>query len=501
MGTLHEHNPSLWASDAGGETYPSLEGDRRCDVVVVGAGIAGLTLARLLVDAGTDVVVIDAGPVCAGATGYTTAKVTALHRLVYRELVDRHGEERARAYAEANQAAVEQVAAIAAGDGIDCDLARAPALTYTQRNEHVADIEAEAAAAQRLGLPVEVTTDSTLPYPIEAAVRLAGQLHFHPRRYCLGLAGAIAARGGAVHEQTRARDVTTGSSGVAVSIGDATITADRVVLASHLPFLDRGGFFARAHPQRSYALAARLRGPAPAEMVISAEEPTRSVRPAPGDRVIVGGEGHKTGHDPDTPRRYAALEAWTQAVFDVETIDYGWSTQDYETVDGMPYVGRLTRRDDRVLVATGFRKWGMTNGTAAAHLLADTLLGRDNPWADAFDATRLAPRASIAELVRANADVARRFVGDRVATLRARPAAALRAGEGGVVRHDGTNIAAFRDDARTLHAVSATCTHLGCRVTFNPAERSWDCPCHGSRFDVEGRVLEGPAVRDLTPES
>jgi glycine/D-amino acid oxidase-like deaminating enzyme/nitrite reductase/ring-hydroxylating ferredoxin subunit len=497
VGTPHELNPSPWFAADVDVTFPGLDGDRRTDVVVVGAGIMGLTLARTLVDAGVNVVVIDAGPVCAGATGYTTAKVTALHRLIYRELIERHGEERARVYATANKDAVEQIAATAESDAIECDLVRAPAVTYTERPDHVADVEREIEAAGKLGLAVEFTTKSSLPYPILAAVRLDNQLHFHPRRYCLGLARQIVARGGSVHEHTRARGVDRAPSGVAVRTGGPTIYADRAVLATHLPFLDRGGFFARAHPYRSYALATRVRQGAPDGMYISVEAPTRSLRPAPAGRLIIGGEGHKTGHETDTRRHYAALETWARENFDVESIDYRWSAQDYQTVDGLPYIGQLTARDDRVFVATGFRKWGMTNGTVAARILADRILGRDNPWADTFTATRMAPGASAADFLRENLGVAQHFVADRLAALRAPTAETLAPGEGGIARYDGARAACYRDEEGSLHAVAMTCTHLGCQVTFNTAERTWDCPCHGSRFDVEGRVLEGPAVRNL----
>jgi glycine/D-amino acid oxidase-like deaminating enzyme/nitrite reductase/ring-hydroxylating ferredoxin subunit len=499
MGSVREVNPSLWVAGEADTTFAPLNGVHDTDVVVVGAGITGLTLARMLVDAGVRVVVIDAGPVCAGTTGYTTAKVTALHRLIYRELIERHGEERARAYAEANQSAVERVATLAESDGLKCNVVRAPAVTYTQLDERVTDVEGEVEAARRVGLPVELTTSTALPFPIRAAVRLDHQLHFHPRRYCLGLAHEVARRGGSVHEHTRARQVSTGSSRVSVTTDRGTINADRAALATHLPFLDRGGFFTRAHPYRSYALAARLRqdAPVPDGMYISVEEPTRSVRPAPEGRLIIGGEGHKAGDETNTTRHYAALDSWAQEHFHPESIDHRWSAHDYHSIDGLPYVGRLTRRDERVLMATGFRKWGMTNGTAAAQMLADQILGRDNPWAAAFDATRVGPGASITTFVQENAGVARHFVADRVALLRAPTADALRAGEAGIVRHNGTRVAGYRDEEGNLHAVTPTCTHLGCQVTFNQAERTWDCPCHGSRFDIDGHVLEGPAVRDL----
>lgn len=362
MGSLHEVNKSPWVTDGDRATFPPLQDDRRADVVVVGAGITGLTVARMLVEAGANVAVLDAGSVCAGATGYTTAKVTALHRLVYRELIDRHGDDRARAYAGANQDAVRIISDLVEADNIECDLVSAAAVTYTERDDLAAEIEAEIEACRRVGLPAEFTTTTELPYPVKAAVRLDDQRHFHPRRYCVGLARRIVSMGGAVHQDTRVLQVTTEPCGASVTTDRGTVTGDIAVLATHLPFLHRGGFFARAHPYRSYALSLRVRGDAPGAMYISAEDPTRSLRPAPGRRLIVGGEGHKTGQDPDTRERYATLEAWTRSCFDVEAIEQRWSAQDYVTVDGLPYVGRLGRNEARVLVATGFRKWGMTNG-------------------------------------------------------------------------------------------------------------------------------------------
>ena len=278
MGSLREVNPSPWVSDGDAAPFPPLPDDSSVDVVIVGAGITGLTLARLLVEAGATVVVLDSGPVCAGATGYTTAKVTALHRLVYRELIERHGDERARAYADANQSAVRTVIELARADKIECDLSPAAAVTYTERDETVVAIEAEADACGRLGIPVVLTTATELPYPVKAAIRLDDQLHFHPRRYCVGLAHRIVSMGGAVHEDTRALQVTTTPTGVSVTTARGTVTADRAVLATHLPFPDRGGFFARAHPYRSYAMSIRLDGYLPQAMYISAENPTGALR-------------------------------------------------------------------------------------------------------------------------------------------------------------------------------------------------------------------------------
>lgn len=506
MGSVKEVNRSLWVATTDGAEInvgPGLFDGRGStfDVVVVGAGVAGLTTARLLVDTGARVAVLDAGPVAAGVTGYTTAKVTALQRTTAGELVERHGAERTTAYVQANAASVEKVAELVAADAIDCQMERAPACTYTSDAARIGDIEAELGALRAAGLPARMDSATELPFAVASAVWLDEQLQFHPRKYCLGLAGAVMARGGVVAEHTTVVDVTEDGSGCTVAIAgtDQVVRAQHVVLATHLPFPLAGEYFARAHPYRSYAMAARIAGKRPRGMYISAESPTRSVRSAADGWMIIGGEGHKVGQDPDTRERYAAIEAFGREHWTIEEIGYRWSAQDFETIDGLPYVGKLTSAHERVWVATGFRKWGFSNGTAAAIILTDLIQGRDNPWAETFRSTRLPPRTGLKTLVSENLDVGKHFVGDRLAAMRPPASDTLAPGEGGLVELEGETVAGYRDEDGTLHAVSATCTHLGCKVQFNTAERSWDCPCHGSRFDADGNVLQGPALERLKP--
>jgi glycine/D-amino acid oxidase-like deaminating enzyme/nitrite reductase/ring-hydroxylating ferredoxin subunit len=496
MGRISEQNPSLWVETTAAARFPSLEtGPAGVDVAIVGAGITGLTLGRLLVQHGVKVAIIESGDICAGATGYTTAKVTSLHSLIYAQLERSFGAETAAVYATANQAAAAKIVELIAADAIECGLETAAAYTYTQLEEGVADIEAEVSAAQRAGLPASLTTETALPYEIRAAVRVDDQWQFHPRKYCLGLARAIVGAGGLVFQNTRALGVD--ESAMTVTTDRTTLHAGTVVLATHLPFPAAGAYFARCRAERSYAIAARVTGDRVSGMYISADEPTRSIRSTSDGWLLVGGEGHKVGQDDDTRTRYSNLERWTREQFDIASIDFRWSAQDYRTADGLPYVGRLGAGSERVFTATGYGKWGMTNGTAAAMILADLIQGRDNPWATTFDSTRLAPRQSAKRVVSGTVDVAKHFVGDRLAALRPSAIESLEPGSGSLVELDGDTVAGFRSDDGTLYAVSATCTHLGCKVSFNTAERTWDCPCHGSRFDIDGRVLEGPAVKDL----
>jgi Rieske Fe-S protein len=278
------------------------------------------------------------------------------------------------------------------------------------------------------------------------------------------------------------------------------ITAEHIVVATHFPFPDRSLAFARVHPQRSYAITCRIAGEPPEGMFISAGSPTRSVRavPAAGEELLlVGGEGHRTGTGGDTTERYRALEDFAREHWEVRSVEHRWSAQDNTSIDDLPLIGPLTPFSDRVLMATGFAKWGMTGGTAAALLLADRVLGRSNPYAALFDPSRLNARAAAAKFVRENAVAGVRFVSDRVTKRGRRDIEDLAPDEGDIVRLRGEKVAGYRDAGGALHAVSPVCTHLACQVNFNRAERSWDCPCHGSRFGVDGSVLQGPSVHPL----
>lgn len=502
MGSLRERNPSVWVGTSPATSYPALTGPTSVDVAVVGGGITGLTTALLLKQGGARVAVLESDRVASGTTGYTTAKVTALHGLVYAQLAAGHGEDTARRYAAANAAAVEKVASLVDQLGIDCQFERRAAFTYTTDSGQRGEIEAEVDAALRFGLPATYVESLDLPYPVAGAVRFDRQAQLHPRHYCIGLARAVDGDGSRVYETTRALDVEEGTGAgnrctVRTDAGD--VTADHVVVATLLPFVDLGGFFAKAHPFRSYAMAVRIAGSVPQGMYLSADSPSRSIRPVPLDGelgLVLGGPSHKVGQGGDTNEHYAELESWARTHFEVRSVDYRWSAQDYVPVDMIPYVGR-SPRSERLLVATGFKKWGMSNGTAAGMILADSLLGRANAWAEAFDAARVDVGGSAKEFVSENLNVAKRYVGDHVTRLRAPSADHLAPGEGGIVDVDGDKVAAYRRPDGTLQAVTATCTHLGCTVQWNPAETTWDCPCHGSRFSCDGTMIAGPAVADL----
>lgn len=499
MGSLIEQNISLWVGTSPESNYPVLHGDIDVDVAVIGAGITGLSTAAMLKQQGRTVAVIEAGNVASGATGYTTAKVTSLHGIMYADLVKNAGKDQAQMYTDANQAAIEEIAKMVETHSIDCDFRRADAYSYTTDSSQVEKVRQEVDAALSLGLPASFTEMTELPYQVAGAVRFANQAMFHPRKYCLGLAAFIDGDGSHIYEKTRALDVTDGET-CEVKTSGGTVRANHVVMATQLPFLDRGGFFAKTHPARSYAMAVELNGAAPQHMYLGIDTPTRSVRShQEGEThyVILGGEGHKVGQDPDTSDRYEALEAWAREEFDIRSIAYRWSAQDYMPVDDVPYIGPITSDNKQILVATGFKKWGMTTGTVAGMILTDTIMGIESPWQEVFDSTRTEVRRSAKDFVLENANVAKRFIGDRLRTLKVPAVEDLKPGEGGVVDADGEKVAAYRTESGELHKVSPICTHLGCQLTFNTGEKSWDCPCHGSRFTYEGEVIQGPATTNL----
>jgi glycine/D-amino acid oxidase-like deaminating enzyme/nitrite reductase/ring-hydroxylating ferredoxin subunit len=484
---------SLWLETTDRPARPALAEDVDVDVCVVGAGIAGLSTALELARRGASVALLEARFVGAGATGYTTAKLSSLHGLTYTKLEKSLGGEKARVYGETNERGIARVFELVEELGIGCDLRRKPNLVYTERPDEYNRIEAEVEAARRAGLPASLVEETDLPYPIAAAVVFEEQAEFHPVKYLEGVARALGAARAPVYEGTTAVSVDAGSPCRVRTADGRTVTAASVVVTTQLPFLDRGLYFARCHPERSYVVAAPWDRPeATGGMYLSTESPAHSIR-THGTWLLVAGESHKTGQG-DAGERYERLAAWARQRFGIEP-ELRWATQDQMPADGVPYVGPVDPVSKNVFVATGFRKWGLAMGVASAELLAAWVDGRDHPAAELFDTRRVRVRASAATLVKENVNVALRFFGDRV--LKRAGVESIAPGEGRIVGSGLGQRAVYRDDDGELHALSARCTHLGCIVNWNSGEGTWDCPCHGSRFGPTGDVLGGPAVKPL----
>ncbi len=505
--SMAESPESLWIATTPTTDYDALDGGLTVDTAVIGGGITGLMTALELTERGHEVAVVEADRIVESTTGHTTAKLTSQHGLVYDYLVSEFGYDRARQYAEANDAAVEKVERIVDEAGIDCDFERSAAYTYAGSEKKVEKLRDEVDAATELGLPASFTRDVPLPVDAAAAVRFDDQAEFHPRKFLLAVAERVVGDGNYVFEETRATDVSPGRRPrVTTERGD--VVADQVVVASKFPAYDPAGYFARMHPKRAYLLAVRIAGTPPEGMFYSVGSPPATVRSAPAngaddeegeeELVLVGGQSHTPSlGGPETSERYRRCERFAREVFDVESVEYRWSTHDYEPVDRVPYIGKLGPGTRNVYVATGFKGWGMTHGVASSEILADLITEGESPWADVYNPLRMRPAASAKRFFEENSIVGARFVGDRMRShLREETLPA--AGEGRVVREGGKPAGVFRDDDGDLHAVSAVCPHMGCLVDWNDAERTWDCPCHGSRFDFDGSVLEGPAKDGLS---
>ncbi|MCD9141415.1 FAD-dependent oxidoreductase [Streptomyces albireticuli] len=504
--TTHE---SYWMDSTPATAYAALGPvETEAEVAVVGGGIAGLCTAWELARAGADVVVLEADRIAAGVTGYTTAKVSALQGLVYSGIRSAHGPEAAALYARAQLDAVEHTAALCARAGADAELERADAFTYAETPEGAEAVREEARAAGEAGLDVGTVGDpADLPFPVAAAVRLPGQLQFHPRKFLLALAEGFTAGGGRIHERTRVTALREGAHCHLTTEGGGTVRARDVVVATHYPVFDRSLLFARLTPRRELVVAAAVpAGPAPRGMYLTPEGGTRSVRTAPyGDGrrlVIVTGEKFTPGAA-DVEARFARLRRWAEERvpgFGDSTVHYRWAAQDNDSDDHVPYIGPAHPGTRHVHVATGFGGWGMTNGVLAGRLLAARITGGPRPdWTQLFDPRRLPPLRRTGALLKDQMEVAKHFVGDRLHTTHVDSVTDIAPGRGAVVRVDGRRCAVYREPSGEARAVSARCTHLGCLVHFNDAERTWDCPCHGSRFATDGSVLHGPAVHPLEP--
>lgn len=491
---------SYWLDSSPETAYPQVPSTVRVDVAVVGGGIAGLCTAYELTRRGKTVAVLEAHRIASSVTGYTTAKITSLHTTIYSELVSSVGEDKARLYGESQQAGLERIASLVDTLGIDCDFERRAAYTYVRDESEVQSIREEAETAARLGLPASFVTETDLPFPVAGAVRFDNQAQFHPRTYLLALAEQIVGDGSYVFEHSRMTDLEEGQP-CRVVCESGEVVADDVVIATHYPVLDRGLMLARLEPHRDVVVAGLLpEGRSLDGMYISTEAATHSVRVAPhpeGQLLIVGGEPWKTGHDEDIEARYDKLSRWMAEAFGVTEVRYRWSTQDNKSIDGVPFIGTFHPGTDHVFVAAGFRGWGMTNGALTGLLLADQIDGIESPWTELYHPGRIKALQSAKDFAKLQVDAVKGLVGDALKPAEVESVDEIEPGDGAIARVNGDKAAVYRDERGQLHCVAARCTHLGCIVHFNNAERSWDCPCHGSRFDFEGKVLQGPANQPL----
>lgn len=482
-------------------SYPKLSEDLSVDVAIVGAGITGITAAYLLSKEGLKVALIEAGSVLNGTTGHTTAKLTAQHGLIYDELINHFGKEKARLYYESQMDAIKFVESTIQENGIECDFSKEDAFMYAVTDEYAEKLQTEWEAYKNLG--IQGSLNDSIPFNIQtkAALVMKNQAQYHPLKYLKALLEEAVSAGCFVYENTTAEDIEDDHSQPKVVTKDGQrVTCNQVIISSHFPFYDKPGlYFARMYADRSYAIGVKTDKEYPGGMYISADSPTRSIRYTPynGEKLlIIGGENHKTGQGVDTLKHYEALEAFAEEVFGIKGYEYRWSAQDLVTLDKLPYIGEITSGREHILVATGYKKWGMTTGILAGHLLTDYVIGRNNPYKELYSPSRFQADPDLTNAITANADVAKHLLKGKLEIV-GKIVEDLQDGEGAVVMYRGKRAGAYKDRNGKLYVVDTTCTHLGCECEWNHAEKSWDCPCHGSRFSYAGDVIEGPARKPL----
>ena len=498
---LPKNSESYWLQSEQLTNFQQLHKDIHTDVVIIGAGITGITLAHLLTQSGVKVVLLDADRIMNGTTGHTTAKVTVQHGLIYDKLIKQIGVEKAKLYFEANNQALDFVKNTVSQCKIQCDFSEQDAYVYTNKDEYMEELVKELEAYKQIGINGELVNDLPISIPVKRAIVVRNQAQFHPVKYLNHLVEEMMKNGCIVIEETTAINIDYSTPKKVLTNRNHEIKAKKVVIATHFPFYDlKGLFFARLEPQRSYVVAARSKQNYQGGMYISAESPTRSIRSTPvkdGEHLLlIGGEGHKVGQDADMMNNYEILSQFTSEHFQVEDFPYRWSAQDLVTMDDVPYVGNITENEQDVYVATGYAKWGMTNGTAAALLLSDMILGRDNQYTNLYSPSRFSLNPTLKKLVSTNLDVAKHLIKGKLENPE-RTKEDFQQNEGGVILHNGKRAGCYKDEQGIVHIVDTTCSHLGCEVAWNNSERSWDCPCHGSRFSYKGEVLEGPAETPL----
>ncbi|MBD0370856.1 MAG: FAD-dependent oxidoreductase [Pyrinomonadaceae bacterium] len=503
---------SLWRATAPEAQASAMKSDARADVCVVGAGMAGLTTAYLLGREGRSVVVLDDGPIGGGNTERTTAHLTNALDDRYFEMERLHGERGARIVAESHTAAINTIERIVQEEGIDCDFERVDGYLFTPPRKSKKILEDELKAAHRSGLE---TVERVRRAPLESfdtgsALRFPSQGQFHPMKYLNSLAelirrdGGLIFTGGAAH----AEEIHGGDGARVTTSGGYTVTASDIVVATNSPINDRFEIHTKQAPYMTYVIGARVpRGSVPHALYWDTPDPYHYIRVQKAEErdaeyeiLIIGGEDHKAGQEHDYSRRYSRLERWARFRFpQISEIEFRWSGLVFETIDGLAFIGHNPLDDDNVYIATGDSGMGMTHGTIAGLILTDLIVGRDNHWAEVYDPSRKTVSA-IGEFAKENLNVIAQYT-DYVTPGEVDDESEVKPGEGALVRGGLSKIAVYRDEDGVVHRMSAVCVHLGCIVNWNSNEKTWDCPCHGSRYDSVGRVINGPANRDLEPVS
>jgi glycine/D-amino acid oxidase-like deaminating enzyme/nitrite reductase/ring-hydroxylating ferredoxin subunit len=492
---------SLWqATDAYQPSFREPLKDSRYDVIIVGGGMTGVLTAFLLQQEGKKCLLLEAGNLAFGTTGGTTAHLNTLLDTPYSTIANNFGKDASRTVANAASQAIRLIEDNIRSLNIECEFSRAYAYLFSQNEEETEELKKITNAAIRAGLETTYTMDLPIPVAFEKAVRFSDQAKFHPVHYLHGIAAEFERLGGHIHDNCRVMDVKENTEFLAVATTRGMFTAARLIYATHIP-PGVNILHLRCSPWRSYAMAVKLANhDFPDALIYDMKDPYyyyRTQRIGEQSYLICGGEDHKTGAEVNAEHSFLKLRAHIQRIFNVQEVTHEWSSQYFESADGLPYIGILPGDSENIYVATGYGGNGMIYSHVAAREISHHILTGKSYYDNLFSPSRIKPIAGFTNFVAHNADVVRHFVGKWFGVEQIDELAELAPGDGKVVTIDNTRIALSKDIDGNVHAVSPVCTHLKCNVSWNNAERSWDCPCHGARYSADGVVLTGPADHDL----
>lgn len=491
---------SLWIKTTKDEiNLKSLESDEETEVCVIGAGLFGLTTAYYLTQCGKKVVVLERDGIGKKVSGNTTGKITSQHELFYTHLVEDYGEEYAKKYLKANEQAIRNIQQIIDREKIECEFSTQKSYVYTTKQDEVIEIEKEVEIVNKLGKNAKFVTNIELPLKIKGAIEFDGQAQFHPREYMLGLANAILKQN-KIYNYTTVTDVEKDGDNYKIYTDKGNIKAKYVVLATHFPTINMPGFyFLKMYQSTSYLIAIETNSKLPQGMYINIREPVYSFRKANyngKEILLIGGAGHKTGEPIPEESHYEQLEKKAKEMYSDCKVLFRWNTRDCISLDKIPYVGEFSNLMKNLYVGTGFKKWGITLSNVAANIVADKIMGSINEFEDIFTATRMKPiknRWEVEHILKetVNSIALNKFKIDSWNVEK------IENGNGAIIEIDGSNVGIYKDINGKIYAVKPNCSHLGCLLSWNNTDKTWDCPCHGSRFDYRGRNLYEPAIKDL----
>lgn len=483
---------SYWKKTSEVTKYPKLQEDITVDTVVVGGGIAGISTAFLLAKEGQSVALVESKELCHGTTGKTTAKLTAQHNLIYSDLLNLYGREIAKQYYEANMRGLNLAKEWIDTNDIDCELKEEEAYVFTEDKAKHEIFDKEMEAYEKIGINGEIVDELPIDMDIEAGIRMNGQYQFHPVKFLSGLLEAISDKDIKIFENTMVTDIEHKDGIVCSTNLDYEINCKSVVFATHYPTYEPNKFYANnVETESSYALAVKTKEPFTGGMYINADKPKRTFRGL-GDQsekiMLVGGESHTTGDGKSSKERYDKLEAFAKEQFGAEEVVYKWSSHDLITPDRIPFVGKLAEEEDNVYVLTGFGKWGLSNGIIGAEVIAHQILNKPHNYTKLFDPGRERKEIKKDKSNEANSvKLSQSIVSEKD----------LKENEATIIEKDDQQIGVYKDEHGELHYVELSCTHMGCGLKWNDGDLTWDCPCHGSRFEATGDVYEGPAMKGL----